>query len=100
MITNLTVWTDLESLRAFAYQTVHRYFLQSRRTWFDRVPGPQVVIWWLPAGQAPTLDEAMHKLRLLAERGPTPDAFSFQDAFDPVGLPLARATHPGHGGVP
>ena len=31
MITNLTVWTDLESLRVFAYETVHRYFLQSRR---------------------------------------------------------------------
>ncbi len=30
MITNLTVWTDVDSLRAFTYQTVHKYFLHSR----------------------------------------------------------------------
>jgi hypothetical protein len=91
MITNLTVWTDLESLRAFAYQTVHRYFLQSRRKWFDRVSGRQLVMWWLPAGELPTLEEAMRKLRLLEVGGPSPEAFTFQDAFDPAGSPLPRA---------
>jgi hypothetical protein len=91
MITNLTVWTDLDSLHAFAYRTVHRYFLQSRRRWFGRMPGRQLVMWWLPAGQVPTLAEALQKLRLLEERGPTAEAFTFQKAFDPAGRPLPRA---------
>ena len=95
MITNLTVWTDLESLRLFVYETVHRYFLQSRRKWFDRPASKQVVLWWMPAGQIPALEEAKAKLRLLKERGPSAIAFTVQDAFDPAGQPLPRVTRPG-----
>jgi hypothetical protein len=91
MITNLTVWTDLESLRVFTYETVHRYFLQSRRKWFDRIASKQLVLWWVPAGQIPTLDEAKAKLHVLEERGSTATAFTLQDAFDPRGQPVARA---------
>jgi hypothetical protein len=29
-VPNLSVWTDLGALRAFIYDTVHRYFLQQR----------------------------------------------------------------------
>ena len=100
MITNLTVWTDLESLRVFAYETVHRYFLQSRRKWFDRPAGKQVVLWWIPAGQLPTLEEAKAKLGLLEERGPSVGAFTFHDAFDEAGQPVPRAAHAGHGDEP
>jgi hypothetical protein len=100
VITNLTVWTDLESLRVFAYETVHRYFLQSRRKWFDRPAGKQVVLWWIPAGQLPTLEEAKAKLRLLEERGPSVSAFTFHDAFDEAGQPVPRAAHAGHGDEP
>jgi hypothetical protein len=90
-ISNLTVWTDLESLRVFAYETVHRYFLQSRRKWFERPQGRQVVLWWLPEGHLPTLDGAVQKLQFLEETGPTPAAFTFQDAFDSFGHPIPRA---------
>jgi hypothetical protein len=100
MITNLTLWTDLESLRVFSYETVHRYFLQSRRKWFDRVHGKQVVMWWVPAGHVPTLEEAKQTLRLLEERGPSAGAFTFQDAFDPTGQPVPRTARPGHGDEP
>lgn len=97
MITNLTLWTDLDSLRVFAYETVHRYFLQSRRKWFDRVAGKQVVMWWVPAGHIPTLDEAKQVLRHLEIHGPSAQAFTFHDAFDPTGLPLPRVARPGQG---
>jgi hypothetical protein len=100
VITNLTVWTDLESLRVFSNETVHRYFLQSRRKWFDRVAGKHVVLWWVPAGQIPTLDEAKAKLRLLEKRGPSATAFTFHDAFDSTGQPVPRAARPGHGDEP
>jgi len=100
VITNLTVWTDMESLRVFSYETVHRYFLQSRRKWFDRVAGRQVVLWWMPAGQIPTLEEAKAKLRLLEERGPSVGAFTFHDAFDEAGQPVPSAARPDRGDEP
>ena len=94
VITNLTAWEDLASLRRFTYESVHRYFLQSRRKWFDRAPGRQVVLWWAPRGHLPTLDEAKAKLGLLEASGTTPHAFTFQDAYDPLGRPAPRPGAP------
>jgi Domain of unknown function (DUF3291) len=100
VITNLSVWTDLESLRVFAYETVHRYFLQSRRKWFDRVAGKHVVLWWVPAGQIPTLDEGGGGVGGLGGGGGGGGGFTFHDAFDSTGKPVPRAARPGHGDEP
>jgi hypothetical protein len=85
IVTNLTVWSDVTSLRAFVYNSVHRYFLQSRKNWFEKVTSPQVVLWWTRAGQLPDLAMAKEKLNLLTEAGPGPTAFTFQTQFDPFG---------------
>ena len=90
MITNLTVWTDLESLRSFTFETAHRYFLQNRRKWFDRMSTSQVVLWWIPAGRHPTVNEAMEKLSLIDLNGSSAAAFAFQNAYDPAGGAIAR----------
>ena len=45
--------------------------------------GPSVVLWWLPVGELPTIEVAMERLNLLATRGPTLDAFTFKQRFDP-----------------
>ena len=100
MITNLTVWTDIDALRGFTFQTVHKYFLQSRRSWFERLASRGLVLWWLPAGHDPTLDEAMARLNLLEELGPTKEAFTFQDAFDSAGNPLPKPAKAGQGVAP
>ncbi len=92
VISNLTVWTDIESLRHFVYQTVHRYFLQNRRSWFERLDEPQVVMWWKRAGVMPTLEEGKQKLLLLRANGPTKVAFTNQAAYDFEGNPLPRAS--------
>lgn len=89
MITNLTVWSDLETLRHFTYDTVHRYFLQNRKKWFDRLTTRQVVLWWLPSEAWPSLGEAMERLSEFDRCGAGPAAFSFQAAFDPRGNPVA-----------
>lgn len=88
IVTNLTVWADIPSLQAFVYKSVHRYFLQNRRQWFSRVDGSQVVMWWIPAGTIPTLDEAKRKLEQLETSGSRPDAFTLQQAFDAHGAPM------------
>ena len=87
MITNLTVWQDIESLGNFTYQTVHTYFLRSRKKWFDRVTSHQVVMWWILTGDVPTLEEAKQKLQFLEDHGPSADTFTFQAAFDSKGHP-------------
>jgi hypothetical protein len=80
IIVNLTVWTDLESLRAFAYRSTHVDFFKRRREWF--VPEDSaVVLWWVPAGHRPTLIEANDRLRRLRAEGPSVDAFTFAHAF-------------------
>jgi hypothetical protein len=43
--------------------------------------GPEVVLWWIPAGHHPTPEEAKERLALLADRGPTPLAFTFRQRF-------------------
>ena len=89
IVTNLTVWEDIESLKNFVYQTVHTYFLRSRKKWFEQVAENQVVLWWVRKGHIPSVEEAKEKLRCLQENGPTPEAFTFQKPFDSQGQPLA-----------
>jgi hypothetical protein len=40
-----------------------------------------MVLWWVPAGHRPTIDEAKAKLVLLEAQGPTPEAFTFKAPF-------------------
>jgi hypothetical protein len=49
----------------------------------------QVVLWWLPPSELPTLRDAMERLDELERCGSSPTAFSFQSAFDPDGKPIA-----------
>jgi hypothetical protein len=42
-----------------------------------------VVLWWVPAGHHPSLEEAKERLDLLQTNGPSPQAFTFRTRFDP-----------------
>jgi len=39
------------------------------------------VMWWIPAGELPTLDEAVERLARLRSNGPSIEAFSFDKTF-------------------
>lgn len=81
-LVNLSVWHNLEALRAYVYDTAHAAIMHRRREWFDRVEGPHLVLWWVPACHLPSLEEAKSRLELLQELGPGPDAFTFGKPFD------------------
>jgi hypothetical protein len=84
VIINLAVWDSVEALRAYVYKSDHVTFLRRRREWFAPWgEGPFLVLWWVPDGHVPTVEEAMARLARLAEEGPSPHAFTFRELFDP-----------------
>jgi hypothetical protein len=81
ILINMSVWEDLESLRAYVFDSSHRELLVKRREWFERFEGVYAALWWVPVGHEPTADEARQRLALLAEKGPTARAFTFKAPF-------------------
>jgi Domain of unknown function (DUF3291). len=81
VIVNLTLWESPDDLFNFTYRSDHKTVFARRFEWFERSKGPNVVLWWQPTGTIPTIDDAMRRLSLLADTGPTPEAFTFKHLF-------------------
>ena len=77
VIVNLTVWESVESLKAFVYQGDHLAVFRRRREFFEVPSEAYVVLWWVPDGHIPSLDEAKERLDFLRRHGPSPWAFTF-----------------------
>lgn len=86
LIVNYSVWTDLDSLRHYVYRSGHGAYFRRRREWFEE-GSSRLVCWWVPAGEIPTVAEAVHRLERLDAHGPTPDSFTFTTAFAADGTP-------------
>jgi hypothetical protein len=80
MAVNLSVWESVEALERYVYQSVHKRFYGRREEWFDKMATPHFVMWWIPAGHVPTLDEAKERLEYLATHGPSDRAFGWDGA--------------------
>jgi len=80
MAINLSVWTDPDSLAAFVYRTAHRDVMRRRAEWFEKME-LFMCLWWVPIGHQPTPQEAIERLEILRQRGPSPDAFTFRQPF-------------------
>ena len=81
MAVNMSVWESLESLQQFVYKSRHLVSLRARKQWFEPLEGPILVLWWIPAGQIPTVAEAQGRLQHLKDHGPTAHAFTFHTPF-------------------
>ena len=80
LIINMSVWEDVASLKEFTYKTAHAGVMRNRNQWFEHLDF-YMVLWWIPIGHQPTLEEAKQKLELLKEQGATQAAFSFREIF-------------------
>ena len=80
-LVNMSVWEDADSLRRFVYRSAHQEIMRRRGEWFERMAEAILVLWWIPIGHIPTVDEALARLARLRADGPTPHAFTFRTAF-------------------
>lgn len=83
MLFNMSVWESLDALRTYTYRGDHAKVLRARGRWFLPSDGPSYVLFWVPAGQVPSVEEGTECLRLLRDHGPCPQAFVFKRPFDP-----------------
>lgn len=81
LIINMSVWQDLDSLKAFTYQTIHTEVMRQRKQWFEHFGKPYMVLWWIPSGEYPTVEDAIQKLEAIQNEGSTPEAFDFRTPF-------------------
>jgi len=81
LLLNLSVWRDVESLHKYVYGSAHVEIMRRRREWFERMDEAFLVLWWVPKGHRPGVEEAIARLDLLRARGPTSEAFTFRQAF-------------------
>jgi len=76
-VSNLTVWDSVAALESFVWNTVHRAFYERRAEWFGVLGKMHFVMWRVPAGHRPTLDEALARLAHRQQHGDTDHAFGW-----------------------
>ena len=84
---NMSVWESIDDLHRYTYRTAHAEVYAARRRWFASeqsvVGGHALAMWWVRAGERPTVLEAKERLALITEHGPSERAFSFKQRFPP-----------------
>ncbi len=82
---NLSVWESAEALEAYVYKSNHVAAVRRRADWFEQPARSPLVLWWVPAGHLPDVEEAKERLEMLWEHGPGAGAFTFRHRFAPGG---------------
>ena len=83
LLLNMSVWRDLDALRAFTYHNAcHAAIMKRRKDWFDTID-VHMALWWVKTNHLPTPEEGADKLEALRKNGPTSYAFTFSRPFHP-----------------
>jgi hypothetical protein len=89
MLVNMSVWETPENLKDYVYRSDHLDFYLKRAHWFEKPSQAHYVLWWIPAGNIPTLPEAQERLDHYRRHGATAYGFWFGKLFPaPTTVPI------------
>ena len=71
----LSVWEDVESLRHFTWNTLHKKFRLRTHEWFEKMDEAYLAIWPIADCHRPSPAEAVEMLEELRRTGPTGRVF-------------------------
>ena len=57
---------------------MHKKFYERREEWFEVLGEMHFVMWWVPEGHEPSLEEALEKLEYLRTHGDSDEAFGWK----------------------
>ena len=83
VIVNMSVWETVDALADYVYRSAHTGVLRRRREWFEATSAGTLVLWWIPAGTTPSVQDGVARLEHLRAHGPTAHAFTFRTPFAP-----------------
>ncbi len=83
MAPNMSVWESKAALNHFMFKSGHASYMRRRSEWFQRQETAFNVLWWLPAGEIPTLSDAVRRLRHYEANGPSRVGFGLRDEIGP-----------------
>ena len=83
-LVNMSVWADVESLHGYVYRSPHNEVMAQRKQWFNRMLEAYSVLWWIPTGTVPTIEQADERLQKLRQNGPGAEAFTFKQIFPAI----------------
>ncbi len=85
ILVNMSVWATPEALHDYVYRTAHAAVMARRREWFSRMADAFMVLWWVPAGHHPSVQEGVERLEQLRRDGATALAFTFKQLYPAPG---------------
>jgi hypothetical protein len=91
IIVNMSVWESLDALTAYVYRSDHVAVMKQRRRWFEPMQ-MYMALWWVPAGELPSVRDAEERLEHLRAHGPSPHAFTFRTPFPPPGVAIVATS--------
>ena len=78
LLPNLSLWETIEDLHRFTFQTVHARIYDRRHEWFDPHQQAHFVMWHVPVGHRPSLEEAFAQLETLRRHGSSDRVFGWE----------------------
>ena len=79
VIINISVWETKETFENFVFKTFHSEFLRKRKEWFVQFGKAHMAMWWIEAGNVPTMQDALDRLDYLQKNGSSEFAFDLKN---------------------
>lgn len=73
----VSVWRSVNDLHDYTFNSLHGAYLGRTAEWFEKVDGPQLVIWDVEDDARPSFKEAWERLHHLKQNGPSAQGYGW-----------------------